>query len=193
MSEPKPLPRPLYSAEVAVERACALVGHGVYELGTGDIDTHGDVARDCFGLVCEVFGIRRHRPGFNRGWRDSDGSTPSVCDDLNCDSAVQDASHGQDLFAHELSPRPGMLLISPTIYAPRHEPLMGHVKIVVDVSRSLGLWQPAHPDWSLLDTVECCGPPGRHPGIVAGTGATMVVHDRLCQPHQRTQLISVRP
>jgi len=180
-------PRPLYTADQAVARARALVGRGVYELGTGGIDSSGDDPRDCAGFaICELFGIRRHRPGFNVG------SWATVSDDVNPNSAREDALHARELFEHMFTPAPGVLIMYPTIHLDGHpQPWIGHVKIVVGVSRCT-TWDHDRPDWSLLDTIECCGPDGRKPGIVAGTGAAMVTHDRKWpKPEHRTMMVRV--
>lgn len=186
------------TSDEAVARALALVGHGVYQLGTGDIDTPNDGEFDCFGFaVCKLFGIRRHRLGFNRGpWA-------TVSDDLNCNSAIEDSTHHQDLFEPIFTPFPGALIMYPTIYD-GHGKIrvfdghlaIGHVKIVVSVDRCLE-WDHDNPDWSLLDTVECRGPNGAKPGIIAGTGAGMVAHDRRmnampwAKPEHRTAMLRV--
>lgn len=182
-------PRPVYAAEQAVRRARACINRGVYWLGSGDIDTDGDAARDCFGFaVCELYGIKRHRPGFNRGY------WATVSDDLNCNSAIEDADHAGELFDRVFTPFPGALITYPTIHVVGvPNPWIGHVKIVVSIARCLE-WDHAHPDWSLLDTVECMGPNGRRPGIVTGTGAGMVAHDRIWpKPEHRTVMLRVMP
>lgn len=182
-------PRPLYDADQAVARALALVGRGVYQLGTGDASSSDDDPRDCFGFAaCELFGIDRHRPGFNRGpWS-------TVEDDLNCNSAIEDADHAGELFERVFTPIPGALILYPTIYLPGHEqPWIGHVKIVTSVSRCTE-WDHDRPRYELLDTVECCGPNGRRPGIVAGTGVGMDAHDaRWPKPEHRTVMLRVLP
>ena len=182
-------PRPRHSADEAVRHALAMVGHGVYELGAGDIDSNNDDPRDCFGFaVCEAFGLRRHRPGFNAGpWA-------TVSDDCNCNSAIEDADHARELFERVFTPAPGVLILYPTIRLPGHaQPWIGHVKIVVGVSRCT-VWDHDRPDWSLLDTVECCGPNGRRPGIIAGTGAGMAEHDKLWpRAEHRTAMLRVLP
>jgi hypothetical protein len=181
-------PRPLYTADEAIARALVAVGHGVYQLGAGDMNSTGEGPRDCFGFAfCECYGVPRHRPGFNRGpWA-------TVEDDLNCNSAIEDADHAGDLFERVATPAPGCLILYPTIHLPGHAgPWIGHVKIVVGISRCLE-WDVEHPDWTLLDTVECCGPPGRHPGIIRGTGAGMTDHDaRWPKPAHRTAMLRVK-
>ena len=159
-------PRPLFVADRAVAHALAMVGRGVYQLGTGDLGSNIDDPRDCFGFaVCEAFGIRRHRQGFNVGpWA-------TVADDLNCNSAIEDARHAGELFALTSRPELGALLTYPTIRLAGHpQPFIGHVGIVVGVSRCLE-WDPAHPHYALLDVVQCRGPNGRRPGIVATDGS----------------------
>lgn len=175
--------RPLNTAAEAVRQALALVGRGVYELGTGDIDSDGDEPRDCFGFaVCELFGIKRHRPGFNRGpWA-------SVSDDLNVNSAIEDADHAGELFERVFTPFPGALLGYPTIHPNGH---IGHIAIVVGVSRCLE-WDHDRPDYSLLDVVQCRGPDGRRPGIVATDGSLFDHHD-FHDPEHRTAMLRVKP
>lgn len=187
--------RPLHTEAEAIRHAFAMVGRGVYKLGTGDLGSNNDDERDCFGFaVCECFGIRRHEPGANRGWRDPDGRTPSVVDDWNCNAAIEDADHARQRFARAAQPSPGTLIMYPTIRLPGHpQPWIGHVKLVVGVERCLE-WEAEHPDWSLLDTIECAGPDGRRPGIIKGNGFGMVEHDRKWpKPEHRTALLRVVP
>lgn len=165
-------PRPRYTVAQAVAQARALVGRGIYWLGTGDIDTRDDDRRDCFGFAfCEVFGVRRHRPGFNHGhWS-------TVEDDLNCNSAIEDADHAGELFEHVFTPAPGILLVYPTIRLVGHSQVwIGHVGIVVGVGRCFE-WDHDRPDYSMLDVVQCRGPNGRKPGIVASDGTVWDHHD----------------
>lgn len=181
-------PRPLHPPGAAVRHALAMVGRGVYQLGTGDLGSNNDDPRDCFGFaVCECYGLKRHRPGFNQG------AWATVSDDLNCNSAIEDADHAEELFERVTAPFPGALILYPTIRLPGRElPWIGHVKIVVGVSRAVE-WDPALPRYELLDTVECCGPNGRRPGILAGTGLGMDAHDRTWpKPEHRTAMLRVR-
>jgi len=167
-------PRPRHSADEAVRHALAMVGRGVYELGTGDLDSNNDDARDCFGFaVCECFGLKRHRPGFNRG------SWASVADDLNCNSAIEDADHHRELFVHVAGPpRIGDLLCYPTFRLEGHaRPWIGHVAIVVGTERLIE-WDRAWPTWSFLDVVQCAGPDGRRPGIIATDAHHWDDHDK---------------
>lgn len=179
-------PRPLYTAAQAVAQARALVGRGVYTLGTGDITSKGDEPRDCFGFaVCEVYGIKRHRPGFNRG------AWATVSDDMNCNSAIEDADHAGELFERVFTPAPGVLLAYPTIRLQGHV-FIGHIGIVVGVSRCLE-WDHDHPDYALLDVCQCRGPNGREPGIIASDGSIWSHHDTLWpKPEHRTAMLRVR-
>jgi hypothetical protein len=189
------------SAATAAQRALSVIGQGgEYELGGGDYDPVGGIdlpwtrsqatgrlVSDCSGFAISwCYQIPRHRPGFNRG----DWAT--VSDDVNPNSAIEDAAHDRELFERAAEPFVGALICYPTIHLPEHElPWIGHVKLVTGVSR-VAKWDPANPDWSLLDTAECCGPPGRRPGAVAGTGASMVEHDRQWpKPEHRTAMLRV--
>lgn len=182
-------PRPLHDADRAVAHALALVGRGVYQLGSGDISSSGDDPRDCFGFaVNELYGIPRHRPGFNVG------SWATVSDDLNCNSAIEDADHAGELFERLSTPMPGALIAYPTIRLAGHpDPWIGHVGIVVGVSHCTA-WDPARPRYDLLDVVQCHGPNGQRPGIVRTDGSIWTHHDTLWpKPEHRTAMLRVRP
>ena len=151
------------------------VGHGVYKLGTGDIDSTGDDLRDCAGFaICECFGLKRHRPGYNNGpWA-------SVSDDINCNSVIEDALHKQELFRPvgptEL-PEPGDLLTYPTVRIKgmdgQMKTFIGHVGILSDTSG----WMKTNPKWGSLKIIQCCGPDGHTPGIVETWASHWDGHD----------------
>lgn len=176
----------------AVTVARSLVGHLTYWLGTGDCDTPTDGRSDCFGFAFDrCYGVRRHRPGFNVGpWA-------SVTDDLNCNSAIEDADHHRELFVRADRPQLGDLLAYPTFTivdmngASHH--FIGHVAIIIGVSRMLE-WDPAAPQWRLLDVAQCCGPNGRTPGVLATTAAHWDDHDKMWpKPEHRSALLRVVP
>jgi hypothetical protein len=180
-------PRPLYSAWQAVARALAHVNCGVYWLGTGDIDTPPDGRSDCAGFAISFcYGLRRHRSGFNRGpWA-------SVSNDLNVNGAIEDADHARELFVRAPGPpRIGDLLCYPTFRLPgRPQPWIGHVAIVVGVTA----WDAARPAWAALQVVQCRGPDGETPGIVASSGAHWDEHDRdWPKPEHQSVLLRVVP
>jgi hypothetical protein len=191
----------------AVARALSLVGRsGQYELGTGDYrpaasGTRDDLpwtetagaarGSDCAGFALSwCYRIPRHRPGLNVGpW--------STCaDDLDCNSAIEDADHAQDLFVRATGAvRPGDLLAYPTIRLPdypgRH--WIGHVAIVTGIVRAAA-FDLARPDYSLLDVAQCCGPNGRAPAVIASDGAIWNHHDHLWPlPQHRTVVLRARP
>jgi hypothetical protein len=182
-------PRPRRAADQAAAYALSMVGHGVYRLGTGDVNTAGEDERDCFGFAyCEAYQVRRHRPGYNRGpWA-------SVEDDLNCNSAIEDAHHAGELFEVCDRPELGALLTYPTIRLAGHpKPWIGHIGIIVGVSRCLE-WDQAHPHYALLDVVQCRGPNGRRPGIVATDGSVWDQHDATWpRPEHRTVMLRAKP
>lgn len=193
-------PRPC-SAREAVERALRVVGQGgEYRLGAGDYRPAGDVdlpwtsaavggpGSDCSGFAISwCYKIPRHRPGFNHG------SWATVSDDVNPNSAIEDAEHAGELFERVLTPAIGVLLCYPTIHLPGHvEPWIGHVQIVTGLRRCLE-WDAARPDYGALDVAECRGPNGRRPGVVPGTGATMARHDlQWPRPEHRVVMLRVR-
>lgn len=180
-----------FAPGAAVAIATSLVGHMTYQLGTGDVDTPPSARSDCAGFaICKCYGLRRHRPGFNVGpWA-------SVSDDLNVNSAIEDADHRRELFERVTSgpPQLGDLLCYPTFRLPgREKPWIGHVAIVVGVSRLLE-WDWSRPTWSYLDIVHCHGPNGRTPGVIATSAAHWDDHDRIWpKPEHRSSLLRVRP
>ncbi len=179
-----PLPRPA-SPIAAVTVARSLVGTGVYRLGTGNSDTPIGGESDCAGFaICRCYGLPRHRPGFNRGpWA-------SVSDDLNSNSAIEDADHQRELFVRADRPQIGDLLAYPTIRLPGHDqPWIGHIAIVVGIDRA-ERFELAHPDWALLDVVQCCGPDGHRPAIIATDASHWRLHDGLWpRPEHRSVLL----
>lgn len=167
-----------------VRTALSLVGHGRYELGTGDCDTPEDDPTDCAGFaICKCHQLRRHRPGYNRGeWS-------TVSDDLNSNSIIEDAHHRQELFEPVLgAPEPGDLIAYPTFRLPGHPlPWIGHVAIVVGVDR----WDGA---FASLEIVQCIGPNGRTPGIVESTGAHFDEHNVTWPlPQHRAWIVRRKP
>jgi hypothetical protein len=196
-------PRPCTASE-AVARALSMVGSGgQYELGTGDYragaaddrpwtSSHsGAVGADCAGFALSwCYKLPRHRPGLNVGpWS-------TVADDLNCNSAIEDADHQQDLFVRATgSIQVGDLIAYPTITLPDHpgQEWIGHVAIVVGVARAAA-FDLARPDYSLLDVAQCCGPNGRAPAVIASDGSIWNQHDHQWpKPQHRTVILRARP
>jgi hypothetical protein len=167
----------------AVDIALSLVGTGTYWLGTGDCDTLRGGKSDCAGFaINKCYNIRRHRPGFNRGpWS-------TVEDDINCNSAIEDALHKQELFqpvefrytaeGGAIDVQPGDLLTYPTIHLRdahgEGHTFIGHVGIIIDLPKN---WSLARDGWSALTVVQCRGPNGATPGIVQTTGKHWDEHD----------------
>jgi len=190
----------------AVKRALSLVGRGgKYWLGTGDyrpfkpvpgdgepVDlpwttNNGGTGSDCCGFAINwCYKLVRHRPGYNVG------SWSSCSDDINCNSAIEDAEHARELFQTVQTPAPGVLLTYPTIYLTvdgQRRQWVGHVGIVVGVSRCKS-WLHDKPDYSLLDVVQVCGPNGRAPAAIATDGAIWTHHDHdWGKPEHRTKML----
>jgi hypothetical protein len=177
---------------MAVTMARGAVGTGTYQLGTGDMDMTSGGPSDCFGFAyCWCYGVRRHRPGFNRG------TWSSVEDDLNSNSSIEDADHAKELFERVFTPAPGCLLVYPTIRIRASDggmlTFIGHAAIVVSADRTVE-WDHSHPTWSLLDIVQCRGPNGRRPAIAATDGAVFDHHDaQWPKPEHRTVLLRPLP
>lgn len=180
------LPRPRYNAAQAIDIARRCVDRGVYQLGTGDHDTPDDAPSDCAGFASnKCYGIPRHRKGFNHGpWS-------SVSDDLNSNSAIEDAEHEQDLYEIVKTPRAGDILAYPTIRIKgRAQPFIGHEAIIETVPAE---WDEDAPDYVALGIIQCCGPNGRRPGIIRSTGVAFAHHDDdWSKPQHRTRILRVR-
>ena len=197
MSQPRPC-----LAATAAERAKSLAGKGgQYVLGTGDYlgddkppwtVRAGMSGSDCAGFALSwCYKLPRHRPGYNRG------SWSTVSDDINCNSAIEDAEHTRDLF--ELVngvPRVGDLLTYPTftLLAPdgTHKQFIGHVGIIIGMANVLE-WDPAEPQYELLEVAQCKGPNGRSPAVVVTDGSVWAHHDTIWpRPAHRTRLLRAR-
>lgn len=172
------------TASEAVQWANLARDSGRYMLGTGDYNTPADSNYDCAGFaINRCWNIKRHRPGFNKGpWA-------TVEDDINCNSALEDAAHKQELFVPISRPEPGALLTYPTIYLKGHPPFIGHVGIVTRIPLE---WGP-ECSWADLIVVQCHGPNGRRPGIVETNGSVWDHHDSLWpKPEHRSRMIIPR-
>lgn len=203
MSDPK------CNAWEAVQRAQSIVGKGgQYILGTGDYkpkDIHGVVTdlpwtnywkrtspwfnipgSDCAGFaICWAWKLQRHRPGFNHG------AWATVSDDINCNSAMEDGLHKQELFttlaegSHIL---PGDLLLYPTFSIPvdgKSKEFIGHVGMVELIPPDF-----KYGEWSKLTIIQCHGPNGRGPAVVRTNGGTWTKHDSLwSKPEHRTRVV----
>jgi hypothetical protein len=167
------------SPQRAVEIALAAVGTCEYQLGA----THGD-KKDCVGFAWEeCYGMPRHIDGLNR----KGGGIGDVEDDANTNSLIGDADTDRDVVERIDEPELGCLIMYPTIRLEGHpQPWIGHVGIVVGLSRYVA------GDWSTLDTVQCCGPNGRRPGVLALPGYAFAQHDKLWpKPEHRSVLLRV--
>lgn len=180
------------TATEALAIARTMINTGTYYLGTGDADSppHGEY--DCFGFAfCKCYGVKRHRPGFN------DGDWATVSDDLNCNSAIEDARHKKELFSEVPSIpliQPGDLLAYPTFRLKDHDGVwhtgawhtyIGHICIVD--------WVPKNPRrYAELDVIQCHGPNGRSPGIVRTDGSIWDQHDAVW-PLQQHRTAILRP
>jgi hypothetical protein len=163
-------PRPC-TPEKAVERALSMVGRTEpYILGTGDFrkDSPLPFTTNLYGYGCDCWGLAgawcyelpRHRPGFNHGpWA-------TVSDDINCDSAIEDAEHKQELWTVADRPMAGDLLVFPSIRdKDRKRVRIGHVGIVVGVSAE---WDVKAPQFGALTVVQCQA--SKKPAIMKGPG-----------------------
>lgn len=190
------------NAAEAVARAQAMVRNGgQYILGTGDYWPHqengklvdlpwtyrgGQGGSDCAGFaICYAWKLQRHRPGFNRG------SWSTVSDDINSDSALQDATHRKELFdvvPRGTPPLSGDLISYPSIWINGHR-FIGHVGLIEVVPADWDIADPT-PDYNRLTVIQCHGPNGFKPGVVRTDGAVWQHHDHIWPKAQhRTQII----
>lgn len=180
------------NGETPLDKMLALVGDKnlQYILGTGDIEgatmRDGEMGMDCAGAaLCYAQGLKRHRPGFNKGrWA-------TVSDDINCNSALEDAEHKQELFVtvEDALIQPSDLILYPTIYVRkllRRLKFIGHVQMVVEVPKG---WRRAD-GFSALTVVHCHGPNKRRPAVTIGTGESCDRHDEQWgKPEHQTRII----
>lgn len=186
------------TAAEAVERARAVCGNGgQYLLGTGDYWPHveaginidlpwtyksGKAGADCAGFaICYAWKLARHRRGFNKGpWA-------TVSDDINSDSAYEDALNKKELFSVTKTPRPGDLLVYPSVRRAGVRILIGHVGLIEAVPAE---WDVTAPQYDLLTILQCKGPNGRKPGVVRTDGSIWSHHDaNWSKPQHRTVII----
>lgn len=165
-----------------------------YILGTGDLEgatvRDGESGMDCAGAaISYAYQIKRHRPGFNKGpWA-------TVSDDINTNSAIEDAEHKRELFVPvaDADVRPGDLILYPTIRLrriPAIKPFIGHVQMVVGVPAG---WT-RESGFACLSIVHCHGPNGRRPAVTLGTGDACDRHDEQWgNPQHRTRIIRRKP
>ena len=180
---------------------------GQYLLGTGDykpkksgtdaidlpwtekeISGKTESGSDCAGFaICWAWKLQRHRPGFNVG------AWASVSDDINCNSALEDGLHKQELFTtlpEGEKVRPGDLLLYPTIRIKDKDDgeihtFIGHVGFIefVPVVFSYG-------DWRRLGIIQCHGPNHYKPGVVRSDGSIWAHHDTLWgKPEHRSRIV----
>jgi hypothetical protein len=148
----------------------------------------GRPAADCRFVLNYCYRLPAHRPGFNHG------SWATISDDVNSNSAIEDAEHNRELFRLvDHNPLPGDILCYPTIHLPGHPPFIGHSAMVVGLSRA-ARFDLQEPSWSLLDIVHCHGPQGRSPAVTRGDGAAFDLHDsKWHKPEHRTKLLRLVP
>lgn len=171
----------------AVDRARSMVDNGgQYILGTGDYRPNdnedlpwtfrnGKKGSDCAGFaLCWAWKLQRHRPGFNVGpWA-------SVSEDINCNSALEDGLHRQELFVtlpEGSCVQPGDVLVYPTITVTvdgKRKRFIGHCGLVESVPVGF-----TYGNWDGLSIIQCHGPNYRSPAVVRTGGRTWVRHDSL--------------
>ncbi len=186
------------NAVEAIARARLYCGvGGQYVLGTGDYWPHTQAGKavdvpwtskkglwgtDCAGFaICYAWKIRRGRPGFNKG------SWATVSDDINTDSCYEDAHHNRELFEITPTPRPGDLVLYPSVRRDGKRILIGHVALIEKVPAE---WDIDNPQYDLLTVIQSYGPNGRKPGIRRTDGSIWDRHDDAWSKHKS---VIIRP
>lgn len=126
-------------------RARSQIGKLRYVLGKGGRDPEakspGDAtaACDCSGFVCWALGFDRHQPGF------------AGYDWVSTDSMVAMARRPDNGWFEEVQvPRPGDLVVYPSIYKGGKRIRVGHVGLVSQVPTG-----SAVGDWAALRVIHC--------------------------------------
>lgn len=188
----------------AVARARSQIGRGMYVLGAGGYDPHGAVDEPwgpktithadgrtevLIGADCSRFALWSWRlpgriPGFNHG------AHSTVADHLNCDSITEDAMHARRIFELVADPRPGDLVVYRSIWWKDGHAndtghgirrWIGHIGVIAGVGRwrpgklEGRIWIPA--DHSELQVIQCRGPNGKVPGVIASDGYVWEHHE----------------
>lgn len=201
-----------------MRRALSLINKGgQYVLGTGDYrpvytagkltDTpwtwrNGKLGSDCAGFaLCFCYKLKRRRPGFASGrvpaeFRDQ----KDIDDDINCNSAIEDALTDRELFEPVNSgiPQPGDLLVFASLRLKLADGStfenIGHVGIVTSNARIVGhAWNWVDPQYHLLDVAQCRGPTGRGPAVIQTDGSLWERHDEVWpKPAHRTVVLRAK-
>lgn len=152
-----------------------------YVLGTGNYRPDAEdlpwttnargYGSDCWGYAgAWAYKLPRHRPGFNKGpWA-------SVTDDINTDSAIEQAEHASTDRLFEVVDRPmlGDLLVYPSIRGPDGKRIrIGHVGIITKLCAE---WDPEVPQYGELEVVQCQA--SRKPAVMRGPGVGWLFRDK---------------
>lgn len=189
----------------------ALMRYNVDELDyPWSADRSGVVGSDCAGAICYAYALVRHRPGFNKFAYDR-FDILDVEDDLNTNSMIGDATHGQELFVKVPPGRPlqvGDVLAYPTIMltvttgvAPMQHTdwlrdddgnprkWIGHCQLVKEPRAML-----SGGPYTNAQVIQCYGPNDRRPAIRVTDAHVMDAHDdRWPLPEHRTQVLRLHP
>lgn len=154
----------------------ARIPEAEYRLGTGDYHKDGYAKQyDCAGAaICEAYKLTRHREGFASG-QPLYVEISDVDDDINTNSALEDAFGKQELFEIVRgTPEPGDLVMWATTHVEGHDkPFIGHVLMFKSAPAG---WQPAF-GWHLAKMLQCCGGNGRKPAIIETDGHVIDKHN----------------
>lgn len=168
-----------------------------YILGTGDFNPKGYVRQyDCAGAaICEAYKLTRHRLGFASGTPPYE-ATNDVDDDINTNSALEDAMRKQEVF--ELVPDsepvlPGDLVMWATIHLVTADgethTFIGHVLMAKVIPAG---WKRVD-GWHLVRFLQCCGGNGRTPAVIETDGSVIDRHNaKWPKPGMRAYVVRVK-
>ena len=174
----------------------------------------GKKGSDCRVACCFAYEIPAHRRGYNGDYADQTGKIvhapwATVSDDVNYNSLIEDAEHEQDLcviVADDL--QVGDILCYPTIQLRTHDASgvegdwlrnpdgsiktwIGHGMMLAQVP-PIG-WTRAS-GWSALQVLQCHGPDGRTPAVVATDAHALDIHDATWPlPQHCTKVVRMKP
>jgi len=186
------------TADEVVKRLLSVVGQGVYHLQypNGDYNLLKNDAPwshqatdqcDCWGLIAWANKQPRHQPGYNRGSLSrSFPGWPTVVDDVNTDSALEDAARLEPVL-WQIVPagleRAGDVVVYHTIFVNRN-PRNEHCNVegvgtLLKWGHVAGLVFVGPTGWKDPETrlVQCHGPNGRRPGVVNTNNGIFLNHE----------------
>jgi hypothetical protein len=173
------------------------VGRLLQRVGRDEPYTLG-TERDCAGVVCDAYGLTRHRQGFARGKLPPEWAKfADVEDDINTNSMIKDALINREIFRFVpdgalLSA--GDLLAYPTIRIRDADDdelhtFIGHVQMVLEPNGGR-----AGGPYTHVQVMHSHGPNGRRPAVTVGFADVMDKHnEKWPKPHHKAWALRAVP